>query len=92
MPTTDPQPAKGLAPRPVGPGQPITAAPLLVLRKARESRAPVSTRRRATAGVQYTVLCRQRPSFHGHNTVWGSPGNGVAETCATATKKAVETT
>jgi hypothetical protein len=50
----------------------------------------LSTRRRAPAGVQYTVLCRQRSSFDEHNTVWGSPGNGLSENCATATKQAVE--
>jgi hypothetical protein len=71
--------------------QPITAARLLVLRWGRESRAPLSTRRRAPAGVQYTVLCRCRSSVDGHNTVWGSPGNGLSEKCATATKQAVET-
>jgi hypothetical protein len=50
-----------------------------------------STRRRAPAGVQFTVLCRLRSSFDGHNTVWGSPGNGFPEKCVTATKQAVET-
>jgi hypothetical protein len=68
-----------------------TVAPLLVLRRARESRALLSKRHRATAGVPYTVLCRRRSSFDGHNAVWGSPGNGLPENCVTATKQAVET-
>jgi hypothetical protein len=50
----------------------------------------LNTRGRATAGVPYTALCRQRSSSHGHNAVWGSPGNGLPEKRATATKKAVE--
>jgi hypothetical protein len=55
---------------------------------ARSSRR---TRWGAPAGVQYTVLCRQLSSFDEHNTVWGSPGNGVSEKCVTATKQAAET-
>jgi hypothetical protein len=73
-------------------GAPLTVAPPLVLRRVRESRAPVSTRHRATAGVQYTVLCRQLSSFDEHNTVWGSPGSGVSEKCFTGSEQAVETT
>jgi hypothetical protein len=72
-------------------GAPLTGAPLLELRRARESRAPLSPRRRVPAGVQYTVLCRQLSSFDEHNTVWGSPGNGLPEKCVTATEQAVET-
>jgi hypothetical protein len=68
-----------------------TGTPLLVLRWARESRATLSTRRRATAGVPYTALCRRRSSFDGHNAVWGSPGNGLPERRAPAGKQAVET-
>jgi hypothetical protein len=68
-----------------------TVAPLLVLHRARESRAALSTRLRAPAGVPSTVLRRQRPSFNGHNAVGGSPGNGIPEKRVTATKKAVET-
>jgi hypothetical protein len=74
----------------VEPGTSHRCAPL-VLTGVREPRAPLSTKRRAPAGVQYTVLCRLRSSFDGHNTVWGSPGNGLPEKCATATKQAVET-
>jgi hypothetical protein len=70
---------------------PHTVTPLLVHPGARESRAPLSTRIRAPAGVPYTALCRRRSSFDGHNAVWGSPGNGLPENCATATKQAVET-
>jgi hypothetical protein len=70
---------------------PHTVAPLLVHRGARESSALLSTRHRSPAGVPYTVLCRRRSSFDGHNAVWGSPGNGLPETRATATKQAVET-
>jgi hypothetical protein len=70
---------------------PHTVAPTLVHPGARESRAPLSTRIREPAGVPYTALCRQRSSSHGHNAVWGSPGNGLSEKRATATKKAVET-
>jgi hypothetical protein len=57
----------------------------------RKSRAPLSTRTRATAGVQYTALCRRRSSFVGHNAVKGSPGDGLPEKRVTATTKAVET-
>jgi hypothetical protein len=43
--------------------------------------APARAKRKTSwglpAGVQYTVLCRQRSSFVRPNTVSGSPGNGV---------------
>jgi hypothetical protein len=74
----------------VEPGTSHRCAPL-VLTGVREPRAPLSTKRRAPAGVQYTVLCRLRSSFDGHNTVWGSPGSGLPEKSVTATKQAVET-
>jgi hypothetical protein len=72
-------------------GAPLTGAPLLARPRARESRATLSPRRRATAGVQYTVLCRQLSSFDEHNTVWGSPGNGATEKRLSAGKQAAET-
>jgi hypothetical protein len=79
------------APLPWAPGAPRRLFATSWLPVVRESRPLRSTRIRAPAGVQYTVLCRLRSSFDGHNTVWGSPGNGLPEKRVTATRQAVET-
>jgi hypothetical protein len=65
--------------------------PVLFQRCPAPPRATRRTNWGAPAGVQYTVLCRLRSSFDGHNTVWGSPGSGLPEKSVTATKQAVET-
>jgi hypothetical protein len=49
-----------------------TVAPLLVLHRARESRAALSTRLRAPAGVPSTVLCRNVRVSTG-TMPWGAP-------------------
>jgi succinate dehydrogenase / fumarate reductase iron-sulfur subunit len=73
--------------QPQEPGHVPPMRPFSCAAEARESRAPLRTRRRAPAGVPYTALCRQRSSSEGHKAVWGSPGNGLPEKRVTATKR-----
>jgi hypothetical protein len=53
--------------------QRVTVAPLLALRRARESRAPLSTRIRAPAGVRSLRMCRGRSRLPWAHSQGGHP-------------------
>jgi hypothetical protein len=80
MPATEDATGEMTGTAPVGPGRPTSPIRHFRCPLGPKNHVPLrSTRIRAPAGVQYTVLCRFRSSFDGHNTVWGSPGNGLPE-------------
>jgi hypothetical protein len=80
-----------LAPRHGPRRPPVTVSPLLVHRGPRESRASLSTRRGAPAGVPSLRMCRRRFEHPWAHSQGGTPGNGVPKKRAPATKQAIET-